>query len=82
MQTCGESRFLVGDLAIVILLEASAREIKYCCDFGIFLCCWLAISSLPKHLESRWWLPTTAVWRTRRPHTPHQERPSISRAVV
>ena len=27
-------------------------------------------------------LPTTAVWRTQRPHTPHQERPSILRAIL
>ena len=28
-------------------------------------------------------MPTTAFWRTRRRHTPHQEeRPSLSRAVV
>ena len=32
---------------------------------------------------SRFWLPATAVWSTRRPHTPpHQEHPSISWAVV
>ena len=35
-----------------------------------------------KHKMSRFWLPTTAVWRTRHPHTRHQERASISRAVI
>ena len=35
-------------------------------DFGSFLCCWLATWSLRKHLVSRFWLRTTAVWRTRR----------------
>ena len=41
-----------------------------------------ATSTSRKHLVSRFWPPTTAVWRTRRPHTLHQERPSISRAIV
>ena len=35
-----------------------------------------------KTLVSRFWLPTTAAWRTQRPRTPYQERASFSRAVV
>ena len=34
-----------------------------------------------KHLGSRFWLPLTAVWRARRPHTPHQRGASASRAT-
>ena len=52
---------------------------KQFCDFGSFLCCWVATR---KHLVSRFWLPPTVVWRTRRPHTPHQERASILLAAV
>ena len=51
-------------------------------DFGNFWCCWLARSDPRKHVTSRFRLSTTAVWRTPRRHTPHQESPSISRAVV
>ena len=63
--------------------QAPVREFKYLDDFGRFLCCWLATSSPRKHLVSRFWMPTTtAVGRTRRRHTPHQERPWISRAAI
>ena len=59
------------------LPQSPAGEMNYLCVcvFGSVLCCWLVTSSSPKHLVSRSWLPTTAVWRTRRRHTLHQERP-------
>ena len=34
------------------------------------------------HLVGRFWLSTTAVWCTRRSHTHHMERASISRAAA
>ena len=64
------------------LHQAPACELKYLSDFGSFWYRWLASSTSQKHLVSRFWLPTNAGWRTRRRHTPHQEPPSISRAVV
>ena len=55
----------------------------YFSDFGSFFwCCWLVSSKSRKHHVSRSWLPTTtAVGRTRRRHTPHQEWASLDFAV-
>lgn len=57
-----------------------AREMKTFQQFSEFfvLSCVLArIWSTREHLVSRFWLLMTAVRRTRHPHTPHQEHPSI-----
>ena len=78
-RTFGENHFFIGDGAMV-LQEAPARET--CCDYASCFCYWLATSSSRKYLVSRFWRPTTDVWRTPPPDTPHQERASISRAVV
>ena len=61
---------------------APARELKNFSDFCSFWCCLPERSRSPQHIVSRVWLPRTVGWRTRRRHTPHQEPPSISRAVV
>ena len=58
------------------------REMKQFSVFASLLCYSFATSSTRKQLESRFWLPATAVWNTRRPYTPHQQHPSILRAAV
>ena len=69
-QAFGENRLFIGNVPIVVLLWAPARKLEYFSDFGSFWCCWLASLKSRKHLVSRFWLPTTAVWYTRRRHTP------------
>ena len=68
------------------LYYASAREMKHLFVLAVlgvfFTIYWLVVSSTRTHLVSRFWLPTTTVWRTRRPHTPHQEPLWISCAAV
>ena len=78
-QTRGKSRFFIDDVLVVL---GYARELRCVRDFGRFSCCWLASSSSRKHLVSRFWMPTTAAWRTRRCHTPHRERPWLSGAFA
>ena len=46
------------------------------------LCCWRVTFEYAKPLLSRFWLPTTAVWCTRRPPTSHEEGGSISWTAV
>ena len=75
----GESRLIIGDVAVVLRLPRVKRKIS---DFASFWCCWLATSSSQKHPEKRFWQPKTTVWRTRHPHIPDQDRASISPAVV
>ena len=60
----------LSDVAIAL---TPAREMKHFSNIESFSAYSLAILSTRKHLVSRFWLPTTAVWRTRRLHTPHQE---------
>ena len=79
-QTFVESRLFIGDEAIALGSCALNEIVLRFWDF--FLCRWVATSCSRKHLMGRFWLPPTAVWRTRRPHTPHQEHPAISLAVV
>lgn len=58
-----------------------ACTINYLALFRLFCA---AGSQLGEHENTsvcRFWLPTTHVWRARRPHTLHQERASISRTV-
>ena len=61
---------------------APAAETKHFSDFARILRYSLATSSEQKHPVSRFRLPMTAVWRTRRPHTPHQEHLPISWAEL
>ena len=51
-------------------------------DFERFWRCSRATLISRNQLLSRFWLLTTAVWCIRRPHTPHSERASTSRAPV
>ena len=78
------SRLVVKTFTVVMYSSYAApvRESRYLNGFEIFLGLWLFASSPPKLLLSRFWMPATAVLRTRRRYKPRLERPSISRAVV
>ena len=78
-RTFGESRFFIGDVAMNLVFGGRGETNLRFCDFW---CCWLATLSSRNHLVNRFLLPTTVAWCTRRSHTPHKGRDSISRAVV
>ena len=68
-QTFRENRFLMGRVAMVLGSRAWNHRL-----LRVFRAAGSQFESSRKHLVSRFWPSTTVVWRTRHPHTPHQER--------
>ena len=69
----GEIRFFI----VVAMVLGSCACIEMLGDFAIFHAAGSQLGVKKKLFESRFWLSTSAVRRTRRLHTPHQERVSI-----
>ena len=80
-QAFGEKHFFI-DCVVMVLQVGSRREMKYVAILRVLCAAGSQLPNSRKYLVSRLWLPMTVVWRTRRPRRPHQDRASISLAVV
>ena len=78
----GENFFLPGTTRVLYyVLPRKISKSSIVIFLSTFRCLMATLTS-PNHLVSRFLLPTTNVPWTRRPHTPHDKRDSISRAVA